>query len=129
MITRNVRPELHAYMSAVVRNLKCECYEANGIEDHVHFAIRLARTITVADLLEEIKKAGTKWLKQQSPEFAEFSWQRGYAAYSVSPQHLEALRQYIRNQEEHHKTETFQQEYLNLAKRSGAEYDERYMWD
>jgi len=95
--------------------------------DHVHLAIRFPRTITIAHLVEELKTSSSKWLKTQS--LAHFAWQNGYGAFSVGLSDLEALRKYIDSQEEHHRTQTFQEEYRAFLRRYGVEFDERYVWD
>jgi len=124
-----VRPALHAYLATVSRNANCECFRVGGVADHVHLAIRLSRTITMAQLIEELKTSSSKWLKTQSPALAAFAWQRGYGAFSVGPADLNALLHYIDTQEEHHQTRTFQDEYRTFLKKYGIEYDERYVWD
>jgi putative transposase len=123
-----VRPALYAYLAAVARNAGCECYRVGGFADHVHLAVRLSRTITTARLVEELKTSSSKWLKTQSPALSDFAWQGGYGAFSIGPSSLEALKQYIDKQEEHHQTRTFQEEYRILLKRYGVECDERYVW-
>ncbi len=124
-----IRPEAYAYLAEVVRNTGCLCKRVGGIPDHVHLAIQLSRTITIADLVEEIKTSSSKWLKTKGPEFGRFSWQKGYGAFSVSPTDTDALIKYIDDQEEHHRTRTFQEEYRMFLKKYGIEYDERYVWD
>jgi len=124
-----VRSALHAYLATVTRDFGCECYRAGGMEDHVHLAIRLSRTVTVARLIEKLKSSASKWLKDQFPELANFAWQRGYAVFSVGPSHLEALRHYIDTQEQHHRKCSFQEEYRVLLGKYGVLYDERYAWD
>ena len=125
----SVRPALHAYLATVARNNGGECYRAGGVADHVHLAVRLSRTISVANLVEELKTSSSKWLKTQSPELAGFSWQRGYGAFSVGPANLEDLLRYIDNQVEHHRAHNFQNEYLGFLKKYAIEYDEQYLWD
>src|SRR5271154_581023 len=83
LLEANTRPNLHAYLSTVARNAGCECYRVGGVADHVHLAIRLSRTLTIADLVENLKTSSSKWLKAQSPLFNTFSWQRGYGCFSV----------------------------------------------
>jgi len=129
LLSPEVRPDLYAYLATVARNANCECYRVGGVADHVHFAIRLSRTTTIAALVEELKTSSSKWLKTQSPALANFAWQNGYGAFSVGPSDLEALRAYIDSQEEHHKTRTFQEEYRAFLKRYGVDFDERYVWD
>ncbi len=96
---------------------------------HVHLAMRLSRTLSVADLVKEIKTASSKWVKSQGPSFHDFAWQQGYGAFSVGMSQKEALLRYIDNQEEHHRTRTFQDEYREFLQRYCVGYDERYVWD
>ena len=119
----------HAYLSTVARDLGCECHRAGGMADHVHLAIRLSRTLTVADLVGQLKSGSTKWLKTQSAGHRDFSWQRGYGCFSVNPKDLDALIDYIDHQSEHHKTRTFQEEFRMFLERYGVVYDEAYVWD
>jgi REP element-mobilizing transposase RayT len=129
LLGASIRPALHAYLATVARNAGCECYRVGGVADHVHLAIRFSRTLTIADLVEELKTSSSKWVKTQSPELATFAWQRGYGAFSVGPSDLDALRAYIDGQEEHHKTRTFQEEYRAFLTKYRVEFDERYVWD
>jgi REP element-mobilizing transposase RayT len=124
-----IRHDLHAYLAARARIAGCECYSVGGVADHVHLAVRLSRTVTVAKLVEDLKTASSKWLKTQSPKLKKFSWQSGYGAFSVGPSDLPALRRYIEAQEAHHAKHSFQEEFLALLKKYGIEYDERYLWD
>jgi hypothetical protein len=87
----------------------------------------LSRTKSVAEILEELKSASSRWLKTRG--LPDFAWQRGYAAFSVRPTDLGALVEYIAGQEEHHRKRSFQDEFRALLKRYGVEFDERYVWD
>ena len=107
----DTRPKLHAYLATVARNIGCEAYRVGGVADHVHLAIRLSRTVTIANLVQELKTSSSKWVKTQSPDLAAFAWQRGYGCFSVGPSDLEPLRAYIDDQENHHRTRTFQEEF------------------
>jgi len=129
VLEATVRPGLHAYLATVARNADCECFRAGGVPDHVHLAVRLSRTATMASLVEKLKTSSSKWLKTQSVLLTGFAWQRGYGAFSVGPSDLNALLRYIDTQEEHHKTRTFQDEYRAFLKKYGVHHDERYMWD
>lgn len=130
-LTPEIRPDLHAYLATVARHADGECYRVGGVEDHVHLAIRLSRTQTIADLVSELKTSSAKWLKEksQSPALSKFAWQRGYASFSVGPRDLDKLIAYIDDQEEHHRTKTFQDEYRSFLSLYGIEFDERYVWD
>lgn len=125
----SVRPGLNKYLATVARNTGCEGYRAGGVADHVHLAVRLSRTITIAGLIEELKTSSSKSLKTDLAQIKDFAWQRGYGAFSVSPSDLPALIAYIDNQEEHHRTRTFQEEYRAFLNKYGVEFDERYVWD
>jgi hypothetical protein len=96
---------------------------------HVHVVTTLPRTLSQAELIEQIKKPSSKWIKAFGARYRGFSWQRGYAAFSVSPSQLEAVLQYVQRQEEHHRTHTFQDEYRELLRRHNIEFDEQYVWD
>jgi len=81
------------------------------------------------DLMEEIKKRSSKWIKTQGKEYADFYWQNGYGAFSINPTEIEVVVKYIEQQHEHHKTVSFQDEYRAFLKKYAIEYDERYVWD
>jgi len=129
LLDATVRPALHSYVATVSRNAGCECYRVGGVEDHVHLAVRLSRTVTMAQLIEDLKTASSKWIKTQSPALSAFAWQRGYGAFSVGKSQMDALLHYIDNQETHHKKHTFQDEYRELLTKYGIDFDERYVWD
>lgn len=125
----SVRPGLHAYLATVARNAGCECYRTGGVADHVHLAIRLSRTITIAQLVETLKTSSSKWLKTQGDALSGFAWQRGYGCFSIGPADLQALCDYIDRQELHHQTRTFEDEFRAFLKKYGVAHDEAYVWD
>ena len=126
VLHESIRPDLFAYLSTVARNAGCECYR---VEDHVHLAIRLARTTNIAKLVEELKASSSKWLKTQSPAFAKFAWQRGYGAFSVGPADLNALIGYIDTQGMHHRKHSFLDELRVFLTKYGIAFDEAHLWD
>jgi REP element-mobilizing transposase RayT len=125
LLTANVRADLHSYLATIARNADCECYRVGGVADHVHIAVRLSRTITLAKLIQDLKTSSSHWLKTQSPALQHFSWQKGYGAFSVSPADLEPLRHYIDSQEDHHRKRTYQEEYRTFLVKYGVDFDER----
>ena len=128
-IDKDISAKLNAYLAVVTRDHGCEAYRVGGMPDHVHLAVRLSRTITQADLLQEIKKESSKWIKKQGPDYSQFAWQKGYGCFSISQSQLDQLIAYICNQEKHHKTMTFQDEFRKLLEKYKVEFDERYVWD
>jgi len=126
---REQREKMHAYLAGTCHNLKCPSLIVGGIEDHVHILCRLGRTITIADLIRDLKRASSGWVKTLSPQLKEFDWQDGYGAFSISPSHVAGLSAYIRDQEQHHQRESFQDEFRRLMRKYGMEFDERYVWD
>ena len=120
---------LHAYIATVLQKLGCPATLINSGEDHVHILFELARTVTVSQAVEDVKKSSSKWIKTQGIEFAGFAWQAGYGAFAVSESNVQAVRNYIANQREHHRNKSFQVEYRAFLEKHHVDYDERYVWD
>jgi len=125
----HVRPRMHAYLATICRDVGAEVVRVGGVGDHVHIVTTLPRTVSQAELVERIKKVSSKWIKTLDARSRGFFWQRGYGAFSVSPNQIEAVLQYVEAQEEHHRTRTFQEEYCELLRKHGVDFDERYVWD
>ena len=129
ILDRETRPRLHAYLATVARNADCEAYRVGGVSDHVHLALRLSRTISIAELMETLKTTSSKWVKKLGPALSGFAWQRGYGCFSLSPGKIPDLCDYIEGQEEHHRTRSFQEEFRNLLTKYEVTFDEAYVWD
>ena len=121
--------ELHQYMAGICQQSDCIPVKIGGYVDHVHILCHLSKKIALMDLLEEVKKHSSKWMKMQDPSLANFYWQKGYGAFSVDYKRLDKVIQYIDNQHIHHQKQSFQEEYRLILERYGVEYDERYVWD
>ncbi|HJQ70902.1 MAG TPA: IS200/IS605 family transposase [Blastocatellia bacterium] len=126
-IHRDWRGRLHAYMGGIVNELGGVAETIGGMEDHVHLLVGLRATHRLADVMKEIKSSSSRWVHEQIKKHL-FSWQEGYGAFTVSSSQITAVKNYIANQEEHHRKKTFQEEYLEFLKQSGVEYDEKYLW-
>ena len=126
---KSIREELHRYMGGILTNLNCQPIIVGGVEDHVHLLCALSRTCDAAEMVKEVKRGSSLWLKTKSPEFAEFSWQSGYGIFSIGHSQIDDARKYIAGQEEHHRTVTFQDELRGFLRRYEIAYDERYVWD
>ncbi|MEP6668140.1 MAG: IS200/IS605 family transposase [Chthoniobacter sp.] len=109
-----LRSRLHAYVAGILQSINCEPILINGVEDHVHILCNFPRTITVAALMEEVKKSSSKWMKEQGPAHRDFFWQQGYGAFSVSQSNVEQVRAYVATQAEHHRNVSFQDEFRAL---------------
>jgi len=101
----------------------------NSVDDHVHILFNMGRTVTLAQVVEDVKKSSSKWIKTQGMTLAKFAWQSGYGGFSVSDSNVPKVANYIQNQEEHHRTKTFQEEYRGFLEKHRIQYDERYVWD
>jgi putative transposase len=125
-----LRKELYAYMATILRdNVDSPALLLNGVEDHIHGLVLLSRKFAMMKVIEVAKTETSKWLKRQSPQLGNFAWQAGYGAFSVSESNIPQVRNYIGNQEEHHKRMTFQDEFRELCIRHNIAIDERYVWD
>ena len=124
-----VRDELHAYLGGLVRERKGALLAAGSTQDHIHLLIAAPRTMAPADLVREVKALSTAWLKRKDGRLANFAWQKGYGVFSVSPSHRDEVERYVKHQAEHHRKQSFQDEYRALLRKCGVEWDERYVWD
>ena len=124
-----LRDELHRYIGGILTQHDCQPLIIGGVEDHVHLLSTLARTGTAADMVKEVKRGSSLWLKNKTPELHDFGWQNGYGIFSIGFSQVAAVRQYIAGQEEHHKKVSFQDELREFLKRYEVEFDERYVWD
>ena len=128
LLDKELRGRLHAYLVGACKGQDCPSLQVGGVEDHVHLLVRLGKSIDVATLIRELKKESSKWIKVEL-EVPDFQWQSGYGAFSISPSHVDAVIEYIRNQEEHHRKESFQDEFRRLCRKYNLEIDEQYVWD
>ncbi len=127
---KNLQKEIHAYLAGICKNLDSPSHLIGGTTDHIHILCLLSRKYTISDLLRELKRESSKWIKTKNIlSLNDFHWQNGYGAFSVAPSHVDPLKKYIANQEEHHRKETFQDEFRRLLQKYNVEYDERYIWD
>jgi REP element-mobilizing transposase RayT len=124
-----VREELHQYSGGILRDQESPCLEIGSVADHVHLLFVLTKNKALADVVREVKKGTSRWLKTKGPQFAEFEWQAGYGAFSVSQSAVEEVRRYILNQAEHHQKVSFQDELRAFLRRYEIEFNERYVWD
>lgn len=128
LITSQHQARLFAYLGGIVRLQGGLSLAVNGTEDHVHLLVKLRQDQKISDLVREIKTGSTEWMHRMEPEAENFYWQNGYGAFSVSASMVERVRQYIANQEAHHRKQTFKEEMIGLLKAHEIEFDEKYLW-
>lgn len=127
-INREHLCELWAYIAGIAKGMQSNVVVVGGEPDHIHMLCTLPRKVTVSDLMEEVKRNSSKWIKTISPHYRNFSWQRGYGVFSVSQSQLETVRNYIVNQEEHHRKKTFKEEFVEWLDAYQIEYDSKYLF-
>jgi REP element-mobilizing transposase RayT len=114
--------ELHAYLGGIARGEGLLLVAAGGTENHLHLLFALPATCSLAQAVQKLKGSSSRWMGDG------FSWQEGYGAFSVSPSQVEVVKEYIQNQEEHHRKRDFEQEFVALLRNCGIAYDERYVF-
>ena len=120
-------PELYKYIWGICKNKKCLLYRINGIEDHIHLCISLHPTIALSDFVKDIKLATNYWMKSHN-DFQRFKgWGERYAAFTCSHENRDKLINYIKNQQEHHRKETFKEEIIRMFKEAYLDFDERFL--
>lgn len=128
-LNAEVKPRLFAYMGGIMRQEKCVALIINGPADHVHILASLSPTIAPAKLIATVKANATGWAHKTFPQCGDFAWQTGYAAFGVSCSLKQTVRDYIANQEAHHRKLSFNEELIALLKRHEIKYDERYLFE
>jgi putative transposase len=127
-LTKRGRNDLYNYLYGIWRNKKCHVYRINGVENHLHLAISLHPSISLANLIKDMKLASNQMIKSKNL-FDNFEgWQEGYSAFTFNYSSLGNLVNYINNQEEHHKKQDFIEEYVLLLEENGVQYDPKYLF-
>jgi putative transposase len=129
VLTKDKRKRLFKFIWGILQKKKCHLYRINGVEDHIHILTSMRTTMDVANLVKDIKVASHLWIEENEifPEFIE--WQVGYGAFTVSAYEKDGLIEYIKNQEAHHKIETYEDEYRRLLKEHDIDFNEKYLFD
>ena len=126
---RDLREDMFAYLAGAFNGLDSPAILVGGTEDHIHALCRLSKNIAPKDLIAEVKRESSKWVKLQQGGPKDFYWQNGYGVFSLSPSHVDPTRNYIATQEEHHRQTSFKDEFRRLCRKYDVEIDERYVWD
>lgn len=126
MITDEIKPELHAYLGGLVKELKGKPIKINGMNDHIHLLMSLPPTVSTSDAMRFIKANSSKWVSEKFDK--PFEWQKGYGAFSVSRSIMDAVAKYIEHQLEHHQKFDFRTEFVALLRKYEIDYDESFLW-
>ena len=128
-MNNDLRPRLFEYIGGIARQNDSVLVAAGGTEDHIHLLTSLGRRIAVADAVRIIKTNSSGWIHDEFKELRDFQWQQGYGAFAVSFSNIVSVKQYLANQEEHHRKRSYQDEFRELLRRHGLDWDERYVCD
>ena len=127
LITPDYQVRLYDYIGGTIRNAGGISLALNGTEDHVHLLAKLRPDRALSEVLRDLKANATGWMHQVFPSLKDFSWQRGYGAFTVTHSHVEEVRQYIARQKEHHHKISFRDEFIQFLRANAIEFDERYV--
>ena len=128
-IDMRIQEELFSYLGGICKNLECNPLIVGGHKDHIHILCLLSRKIALMKLIEELKTHSSKWIKTKGQQYLKFYWQNGYGGFSIHPDKVELVRNYISTQDEHHKRISYKDEYRVFLKEYNINYDERFVWD
>jgi REP element-mobilizing transposase RayT len=129
VINKSWQNELFAVIGNLINETGCKTIIVNGVEDHVHCFLGLKPVVSVSELMKTVKAKSSKYINDHSLTPERFEWQEGYGVFSYSQSHIDAVYKYIQNQEEHHKKQTFGQEYLNFLNKFNVPYEEQYIFE
>jgi REP element-mobilizing transposase RayT len=128
-----IRPEwedrLYRYITGIVQGQGQKLLAINGMPDHIHILIGMKPSCCLADLVREIKKASSAFVKEEKLSRFPFYWQEGYGAFSYSKSQLDIVVKYILNQKDHHRNRSFREEYITFLEEFGIDYDSRYLFE
>ena len=127
-LTDAIRSETYNYIAGIIANKHGQVLEMGGVPDHIHLVTSCSPTIALADFVRDIKANSSKWLREDKGR-RDFQWQTGYGAFSVSRSQIDAVQQYVRNQPEHHRKRSFEDEFRDILKRHGISFDEKYLFE
>jgi putative transposase len=128
IINKSWKSQLLGVIGNLINETNCKTIIVNGVEDHVHCFVGLRPVVSVSDLMKTVKAKSSKYINDHSLTPARFEWQEGYGVFSYSQRVIDTVYKYIQHQEEHHKVQTFQEEYVALLKEFEVEYDEQYIF-
>lgn len=129
LLEPELKSRLFPYMGGIIRQMDGHVMLINGPADHVHILTTFPARLSLSDFMRDLKANSSGWVHNEFPKWKAFAWQTGYGAFAVSHSSLQEVKDYIRDQEEHHRRKTFKQEFVSFLKRHEIQYDPRYLWE
>ena len=129
LISQKIEERVWAYIGGIARKHEIIAIQVGGIENHIHVLVLAKPKFAPSQIVQWLKGESSRWIHETFPEMRLFEWQDGYGVFSVSKQNVPRVVEYIKNQREHHATQTFEDEYTSMLKLSGIDYDERYLFE
>src|SRR5215471_7340895 len=128
-IAQSIEDRIWPYIGGIARKHKMTAIQVGGVEDHIHALVMAPPTLSPSEIAQYLKGESSTWIHGEFRRLRLFEWQDGYGAFTVNKSQIPQVVEYIKNQREHHRKKTFQEEYLELLQKHGADYDERYLWN
>ena len=128
-IRTTFRERLYEYIGGIIRAADGHLIEIGGVEDHVHLLTNLSPARSISESVRDIKANASRWLNELPETVDRFEWQKGYGAFTVSYSQIESLQKYIQQQEEHHRTRSFKDEYMLLLQRHNIEFERKWLFE
>lgn len=128
VIDKEWRSDLLGVKGRLINEAECKTLIINGIYDHVHCFFGLKPTVSISELMKTVKAKSSKYVNDHNLSHHRFEWQEGYGAFSYGHSQIDAVYKYIQNQEEHHKKQTFRDEYFNFLEKFNVPFEERYIF-
>lgn len=128
LITAEREERLYEYIGGIVRGLGGMLLKINGVMDHIHLLVKLRPDKSVSDVLRDLKANSSGWMHDVFPDAADFSWQNGYGAFTVSESQVHVVEKYVANQKRHHQKQSFEREFVEILQKNGIEFEMKYLW-
>jgi len=129
LLTDSIRSITHKYIYGIIVEKKCFPVAINGTKDHIHILTGFPPSLAISDLVRDIKRSSSKFINERKRSYLRFSWQEGFAAFTVGYRELDIVYKYILNQEEHHLGKSFRNEYLDLLRDEGIEFKDEFLFE
>ena len=127
-IVPDIEDRVWQYIGGIARHHRTTAIRVGGMDDHVHALVMAPATLAPCEIAKYLKGESSKWIREEFADLRDFGWQDGYVVFTVSKSNLSSIVTYIKNQRAHHRSRTFEQEYLEFLKRHDIQYDARYVW-